>query len=544
MNEDRLELLLDRYFDEALEAAEHAELEALLLSQPQARALFWKRARFNALLRRRGRESWGRRLANAPVPRVPAWERAIAPWRGVVVRPAQRWLWGIGISALVIFTWFARPVPFSMEPSGGVRKLVRPSANFSQGIATIIRAVGVQWIEGNPRGGNVLAPGWLKFERGLVELQFHRGASLVVEGPAELELISDMQVRCLLGKVRADVPFSAIGFEVLAPNVRVVDRGTEFGVEVTRDGKSDVHVFTGKVDLAYTRASGAPRELLEGAAVRVDSSGVVRSIPIGAKEFVTMQTLERRARTEMAAQFARWKEYSAALRDDPSVLVHYAFEQGNDDARVLKNLAADALPETDGAVIGCRWTEGRWPGKQALDFKQLGDRVRFSLPRVHESLTCVASVRLDALDRSYIALLMSGDGVVGELQWQIEGNGSVSLGKRIAPGWGFRKNAKVATPSLLGQQRCGSWIQVAFVYDASSGTTTHYIDGQQAGKPAHLQGGRPATGSLEIGNWTPVSGQPMEPIRNFNGRMDEFVVFSRALSADEVRRFCDAGQPR
>ena len=63
MNEDRLDYLLDRYFDEALQPAEQTELEALLLSRPQSRTLFWKRARFHALLRRRGRESWGSRLA-------------------------------------------------------------------------------------------------------------------------------------------------------------------------------------------------------------------------------------------------------------------------------------------------------------------------------------------------------------------------------------------------------------------------------------------------------------------------------------------------
>jgi hypothetical protein len=50
------------------------------------------------------------------------------------------------------------------------------------------------------------------------------------------------------------------------------------------------------------------------------------------------------------------------------------------------------------------------------------------------------------------------------------------------------------------------------------------------------------TKSLEIGNWTPVSGEPMEPIRNFNGLMDEFAIFSRALSAEEMQRFYAAGR--
>lgn len=548
MNEDRLEQLLDGYFDEALDPAEHAELEALLLSRPQAWELFWKRARFNALLRRRGRESWGRRLAAEPAVGVPLWERVATVWRRLNAEVASGWTWAAvgAATALLVLALFMRFLPLGAEEPRArmAQRMGRPAGDFSQGIATLIRAVGVQWTEGDPRGGNVLSPGWLKFERGLVELQFHRGASVVIEGPAELELITDMQVRCLLGKVRADVPPSAIGFEILSPHVRVVDRGTEFGLEVARNGQADVHVFTGRVDLAYARPSAAPKELRQGAAVRVEPSGAFRSIPVESADFATMQTVERRAKTEMAAHFARWKAHSESLRNDPSVLVQYTFEEESPSDRTLSNRAAGATPETNGAVIGCRWTEGRWPGKRALDFKQLGDRIRFALPREHQSLTCIASLRLDALDHRYIALLMASDGAVGEVQWQIEGDGTVSVGKRISPGWGAGKTAKLNTPSLLGQQRCGSWVQVAFVYDASTKRVTQYVDGQPAGQAAGVRGGPLITGALEIGNWTPVSGEPWEPIRNFNGRMDEFVVFSRALSAEEMERFWAAGRPR
>jgi hypothetical protein len=51
------------------------------------------------------------------------------------------------------------------------------------------------------------------------------------------------------------------------------------------------------------------------------------------------------------------------------------------------------------------------------------------------------------------------------------------------------------------------------------------------------------TGALEIGNWTPSGGDPIEPIRAFNGRMDEFLVFSRALHAEEIARLWATGRP-
>ena len=273
----------------------------------------------------------------------------------------------------------------------------------------------------------------------------------------------------------------------------------------------------------------------------VQADGVTATVPLQREQFALLTTIEERATSEMAASLIRWQEHSRAVRRDPSLLVYYTFEEDRRAPRVLKNQAARAKQETDGTVIGCSWAEGRWTGKRALDFKQLGDRIRFALPREHQSLTCIASVRLDALNHNYIALLMSGDGAVGELQWQIEGSGATSFGKRIHPGWGLGKTMKISTRPLIDPQRVGSWMQIAFVFDGRQGTVTQYFDGVAAGGPARLPGTRLVAKSLEIGNWTPMSGDPLEPIRNFNGRIDEFALFSRALSAEEVRRFAEAG---
>jgi hypothetical protein len=83
----------------------------------------------------------------------------------------------------------------------------------------------------------------------------------------------------------------------------------------------------------------------------------------------------------------------------------------------------------------------------------VGDRIRLALPRQHEELTCITWVRLDAMDRPYTALLMSGDAVVGELQWQIRGDGQLSFGKRKEPGWGFGKLFGADSNPVLGPSR-------------------------------------------------------------------------------------------
>jgi hypothetical protein len=560
MNDERLEHLLDLYFDEALKAEEQAELERLLLSQPQARELFWKRARFHSLLRRRGRENWGRRLAMeqaaggapASVP-VPRWRVLGETWRRAL-QPAGWWA-AAGLAAMLLFFAWYRPggkVPANPtananadSAASNLPNLVAPSTGVpsSQGVATILRAVEVKWTGNKERPGNILGPGWLKFERGLVEVQFHRGARVVIEGPAEFELINDMQARCLLGKVRAEVPPPAIGFEILSPNVRVVDRGTAFGLDVKRDGPAEVHVFSGRVDLATTLPPGTPRELLQGKAVRVDATGAVSDIPSVSQEFTTPEVVERKATTEMALRFAAWRVQADRIRSDPALLVQYSFEDDSLAERRLNNHAPKAPVDSQGTIIGCTRTEGRWPGKQALEFKQVGDRIRLALPRQHEELTCITWVRLDAMDRPYTALLMSGDAVVGELQWQIRGDGQLSFGKRKEPGWGFGKLFGADSNPVLGPSRCGSWMQLAFVYDAHAKTVTHYLDGRRMSVNPMDARTPLITGALEIGNWTPAGGDPVEPIRAFNGRMDEFLVFSRALKAEEIQRHWEMGRP-
>lgn len=539
MNEERVEWLLDRYFDEALTSEERAELESLLLSWPQARTLFWKRARFNGMLRRRGRENWGRKLALGETEQ----DAPVSPWRAwwaAWTRPLQPIGWWpvAGLAAILILVLMNQGQRSQTAPELARSATPDPGA---QGVATMLRAVGVKWTGKESLAGNVLKPGWLKFETGWVELQFHRGARVVIEGPAEFELINDMQARCLLGKVQAEVPPPAIGFEVLSPNVSVVDRGTSFGLDVQRDGPAEVHVFSGKVDLATTSSPQTRRELEQGSAVRVDRGGTLSDIPNGTHEFASTDALEKQASAAMTARFNAWRLYSEGLRADPSLVLQYTFESFED--RKLPNMAPKAALQSNGTIVGCSSTEGRWPGKRALDFKQVGDRVRFSLPLQYKEMTCLTWIRLDALDRPYTALLMSGDAVVGELQWQLRNNGQVLFGKRKDAGWGYGKLFPADSPPVLTSQRGGSWMQLAFVYDSSAKTVSHYLDGQLLGVLPMDALTPLTTRGLEIGNWTPMVGDPVEPIRAFNGRMDEFEVFSRALRPEEIQKYWEAGRP-
>lgn len=110
--------------------------------------------------------------------------------------------------------------------------------------------------------GRALPAGDYHLASGRMGLSFAGGAQLVVEGPAQMSLLSPSRARLLGGKAAAHVPEGARGFTVETPGVEVVDLGTEFGVSVGPSGVSDVHVFSGEVEARVAGDDSRPGSLV------------------------------------------------------------------------------------------------------------------------------------------------------------------------------------------------------------------------------------------------------------------------------------------
>lgn len=143
-------------------------------------------------------------------------------------------------------------------------------------VATLARAQQCKW--GNSAlptlEGGQLRPGTLELIEGMATLRFRSGAEVVMEAPVSLEIVSAMECRLRRGTVVADVPPQAKGFTVQAPDTKVVDWGTRFGVSASEDGKCLVHVISGLVEV-NRREQDEPRKLRTGE--RADYGGMVRS---------------------------------------------------------------------------------------------------------------------------------------------------------------------------------------------------------------------------------------------------------------------------
>ena len=99
---------------------------------------------------------------------------------------------------------------------------------------------------------------------GVAHLEFYSGATVILEAPAEFDLISRTQAYCRRGKLRAIVPPQAEGFTIGSPVMDLVDRGTEFGLQVGAGDATEVHVFQGKVEWAGAGAGALRCDGVQG----------------------------------------------------------------------------------------------------------------------------------------------------------------------------------------------------------------------------------------------------------------------------------------
>ena len=117
-------------------------------------------------------------------------------------------------------------------------------------IATLASSENAAWESSLPTTpGSDLGAGSLKLVSGIATIRFRSGAEVMMEAPANLELISSMRAKLFGGAAVVSVPESAIGFVLETPDGYVVDHGTQFAVSVGSHEKSDFEVIEGEISV-------------------------------------------------------------------------------------------------------------------------------------------------------------------------------------------------------------------------------------------------------------------------------------------------------
>lgn len=520
------ETLIEQWLLGVIAPEAMAELERRLREDPAARRTLRRAANLDQALR-----DWASRDE-----RTAAWLQPAGPrlrWRSTV------WL---AAAAMVCFGVFFLAGRRTAPARGTVEQIVH-------GAAVLTQSVDARW-EGNGtegRPGDTLAPGPLTLRNGWAQIEFFSGAVLVVAGPAEFEIVSPWEVTWRHGKARVRVPPAARGFQIFTPGMKIVDLGTEFGVEVDRaTAGSSVQVFSGEVE-AHPAAGGL-LSLTEGQGVEQRGGAVTRLGALRPQDFPSGDELRTLERARAESRFETWREFSRSQRQDARLLAYYTMEQAHPGERLVRNAVEPRAALRDGGAVGAGWAAGRWPQKSALEFKRPGDRVRFQIDGTYAAVTFACWVRIDGLDRRYNALLLTDGYEPGEPHWQIYEDGrlmfSVTYEHPHHPAQ--RRNQIYFSPVVFNGSNTGRWHHLAVVYDNRSGAAVQYFDGVEVSRevhPFHVPGRPLSFGPSELGNWgLPTTGHQF-PVRNLNGRLDEFAIYASALSGDEVRALYEAGRP-
>lgn len=417
----------------------------------------------------------------------------------------------------------------------------------SQGVALITQLVDVEWAsDQRPLDvGDALLPGRFAIASGYAQVEFFCGATVILEGPAELDLQSPLLARVRRGRLRAQVPPAARGFSLEVDDMTVVDLGTEFGLSVTDDG-ANVQVFDGEVELR--QPARKTRSLTAGRAVVRHKDGAFEEAVMAPGHFVDIESLESRVQNQQENRFQRWRAWSEEVRRDERLIAYYAFDRKDDRSRRLSNSLEPSNSELDGAIVGANRVSGRWPSKWGLEFKRPGDRVRVQIPGEYSSLTFCCWVKIDSLDRWYNSLFLTDNYNQGEPHWQILDTGQLYFSVRpTEQGDKGPRDHKALSPKFWKPSLSGRWLHLATVYNTAAQSVTHYLNGQVLSRetiPAVQVVTKTRIGTATLGNWS----QPTQPdssfaIRNLNGSMDEFILFAAALTDGEIRGIYDYGRP-
>jgi hypothetical protein len=235
--------------------------------------------------------------------------------------------------------------------------------------------------------------------------------------------------------------------------------------------------------------------------------------------------------SQLASQpYIRWKLYSDRLRQDPSLVAYYTFDNQPEAPDRVLNRSARNQGRFDATIANASWTQGRFPGKASLRFSGSASSVDLKIPQTLRDLTFAAWVNADGFDQRFSGLLMSnGYSKEEEVHWEFDMQGTrLELGHL----W---DNGKRSPSSALPANLAGNWVHLAATYNHAAGQVSFYLNGSEIGSENVPWDKACSLGAARIGSWNSLnSAGRLDPDRGFRGRFDELAIFSRALPAAEI----------
>lgn len=524
--------------DSTLTEAQRDRLEDLLQQAQEARRFCAAYLDLHAQIMWRHREAVGKNSSEPHLPTVPSPGRPtpILGFLGrtttVLNRPV---VWSILAVATIFYggftliSWNLRSgsLPYGTDGSGLDVAMVSDSEN-------------VRWSdEAHPaeQQSSIQAGKPLRIESGIVELQLKGGASLLIQAPAEWTIDGENQATIVEGKLVAFVPPRAVGFELSTSAGRVIDLGTEFGIDSGQPG-TEVHVFKGRVEVEPRAADGAAStsriKLGAGEAVRLESvldgrDVLVKKVDGGESKFVRSL-----AEIRPVKEAHRYADCVRAL--DPLVYFPVSREEGSTLSDRAQGRFMGRFSRTEGS--GNSWESS--PFGDALTFRGNKHCDRVTIEPV--------AGKADAKTLTFSNGNQPGAPFTVAL-WARCRPGQ-STGTLVGKGAGFQEqylfdilNGKYRFVTISADRKTigeissttpfdGTWQHAAAVFDPDAQSLCLYVNGKQEATTTLKDRTLFATDETTYVGNRPFRGDDKK--LTLDGALDEVAIFPRALSASEI----------
>ncbi|MDO5581420.1 MAG: LamG-like jellyroll fold domain-containing protein [Planctomycetia bacterium] len=404
--------------------------------------------------------------------------------------------------------------------------------------ARIAETVDVVWAddsESYERGQGIFS-NKIKLVSGIIKLRFKNNAVLLLQGPSELVVNSPQNAFCLHGSISATVPKEAAGFGINTPFGEFIDRGTMFSLNIDSK-KVDLDVIKGRVDVAST--ANKIEQITEGSGGTVDLMKDFTPRKANFDFFMKSEVFDQILNRFVEKKLAVKSERDLRLNENPNLLINLDFQNVRKSS--IENSAKNGsrfLPEA--LLKGTVSDEGRFHSTRSVRFRNLKDLVLLPFNRQFSGLTLVANVRLDRLKNQGNVILSGSDFLQepGAFLWQILKDGRLQF---LVNNRQKKENEKLGSSYFrFDSEPCftygklNSWTQVVLVVDPQNKKIVHYLNGKMISEipwknpiPLHIS-------EAAIGNF--VDPENRNRAQFLDGALDEFLLFDRPLTSEEIRR--------
>ena len=586
INVDRVFDLTGAICDDCASQDDLVELDSIVIADEVSGRHYWNYCRMHVMLRMEARVH---RALQAVHERGKPDLTALAPWESDAlfatipattssVLPTTPTLFSTTFHGTIGF--FSQELPFSLLIAtlltgfglwiaslvyvSGPEKIAKDSSSPMQSsfdptleiVGKITGMVDCKWADPNTaafHGANVLLGRKYALASGLMEITYDTGAKVILQGPVTYEVESKnggfLPVGKLTGKVEVE---AAKGFSVRTPSATVTDLGTEFGVEASDDGVTEIHVFVGQVQIT-TNGSGSN----SGKQSQVISAE--QSVRVGHDNTISVS---KEATTNNAKRFVRVMPTPVRrpIGDDYAKLVlslkpvvYYRMEEWPRDERQGGYVLVDSAPGAHHGELhvdrafGPPWHHGKFGGVLEFRGSMLDKHANYAIVRDYPKadngqLSVSAWVRPIIIDQyativqNFSQLDKTGPTTGQFYLGVIQANGPFYLSAivRERDGREVYISKELAESPVLTR---GKWHHVAFVADGAM--LRLYWNGVELGAgPCLGVAVRQNPKGLGIGCLTEEVGAELAQAAPgpWNGCLDEIAIFNHALGAEQVRQ--------